>query len=209
MDIEKTLQLMKDAVGSGHFGEAQRIGNAGSIPLAIGSSEVSIQRQLYDAPHSSVNEGKYHGQDVAVKRCKIGTAADLDSFRQEVTLMSRLNHPNIVRLLAVRALPPGYLMLVPLEDCSLHDALHERKWRWPYPQIVHLALQLAEACMHIHQQGIVHRDIKPSNVLLSSDGSAKITDFGISELSSVLGANIGHEAFLNSSSKPTGGFHKR
>lgn len=44
---------------------------------------------------------------MAVKRCKIGRAADLQSFRQEVALLAQLDHPGIVRLLAVKAVPPG------------------------------------------------------------------------------------------------------
>ncbi len=52
-------------------------------------------------------QGRYRDQAVAVKRCKIGKAGDLLSFRQEVTLMSGLDHPGVVRLLAVKALPPG------------------------------------------------------------------------------------------------------
>jgi hypothetical protein len=54
-------------------------------------------------------QGLYENQHVAVKRCKIGKAADLLSFQQEVTLLSQMRHPGIVRLLAAKALPPGDL----------------------------------------------------------------------------------------------------
>jgi hypothetical protein len=52
-------------------------------------------------------QGRYKEQHVAVKRCKIGKAADLLSFQQEVTLLSQMRHPGIVSLLAAKALPPG------------------------------------------------------------------------------------------------------
>lgn len=52
-------------------------------------------------------QGWYKEQHVAVKRCKIGKAADLLSFQQEVTLLSQMRHPGIVSLLAAKALPPG------------------------------------------------------------------------------------------------------
>ena len=48
---------------------------------------------------------------MAVKRCKIGKATDLLSFQQEVTLLSQMQHPGIVSLLAAKALPPGSTLL--------------------------------------------------------------------------------------------------
>ena len=52
-------------------------------------------------------QGSWRGQKVAIKRVTIRTSADLDSFRQEVSLMAASAHPHIVPLLAARALPPG------------------------------------------------------------------------------------------------------
>jgi hypothetical protein len=52
-------------------------------------------------------QGLWAGQRVAIKRVAIRTSADLDSFRQEVSLMAAATHPHIVPLLAARALPPG------------------------------------------------------------------------------------------------------
>lgn len=52
-------------------------------------------------------QGLWCGQKVAIKRVAIRTSADLDSFRQEVSLMAAAAHPHIVPLLAARALPPG------------------------------------------------------------------------------------------------------
>lgn len=209
MDVATTLEAVSQAVQRGAFDEAREIGNAAAIPLAISSSDVELGVRLHDTPQSSVYQGRFQEQDVAVKRCKIGRAADLQSFRQEVALLAQLNHPGIARLLAVKAVPPDYLMVVPLEETDLHDRLHEQGWRPDPEQLVQLALQLADACVHIHRKGIVHRDIKPANVLLAADGSAKLTDFGIAELAEVLAEGSAGQRTLHNASKPTGGFHKR
>jgi len=58
-------------------------------------------------PRSSIVQGLWRGQKVAIKRVTIRTSADLDSFRQEVSLMAAAAHTHIVPLLAARALPPG------------------------------------------------------------------------------------------------------
>lgn len=52
----------------------------------------------------------YEDTEVAIKRVRISTSADLESFRQELRLMAAMDHPNIVRLLAAKALPPGVLL---------------------------------------------------------------------------------------------------
>ena len=74
-------------------------------------------------------QGCYKQQNVAVKRCKIGKAADLLSFQQEVTLLSQMRHPGIVSLLAAKALPPGENVLVmtlrPAADVSTCDVGHQ------------------------------------------------------------------------------------
>jgi serine/threonine-protein kinase len=49
----------------------------------------------------------------------------------------------------------------------------------PLPQALHWMGQLLEALAHLHQRGLVHRDVKPANLLLASDGSLKLADFGI------------------------------
>ena len=47
-----------------------------------------------------------------------------------------------------------YMMVFPLEDGNLHDALHERRWRPSTAEVLGLALQLAEACAYIHSKGV-------------------------------------------------------
>ncbi len=86
-----------------------------------------------------------------------------------------LNHPNIVSVYdAGEADGSPFIVMEFVEGEALHkvrpDALEE---------IVAIARQVCAALEHAHGRGVVHRDLKPENVLLSSDGTAKLTDFGL------------------------------
>src|SRR5262249_39388351 len=99
---------------------------------------------------------------------------------------STLNHPNIAtiyelgiegqdRFLALEFLPGG----------TLHDLLKQRKIAnelLPFDKILEYAWQIAEGLGHAHSHGIIHRDIKSGNVMLTAEGTLKITDFGVAKL---------------------------
>jgi hypothetical protein len=78
----------------------------GALRLQRLHASVEVMRTSQHLEGTRV-QGWYKDQHVAVKRCKIGKAADLLSFQQEVTLLSQMRHPGIVSLLAAKALPPG------------------------------------------------------------------------------------------------------
>jgi serine/threonine protein kinase len=104
-----------------------------------------------------------------------------ERFRTERQVLAGLNHPNIVRLLDGGTAADGQLYFVmeyidgqPLnrycEQCQ--PALCER---------LRLLLAVARAIYYAHQEGVIHRDLKPGNVLVTSDGTPKINDFGLAK----------------------------
>jgi signal transduction histidine kinase len=99
--------------------------------------------------------------------------------QQEMMVLTRLNHPRVVRILdAGREADAAYLVMELIAGQPLSTRLAQSG---PIPpgEAVGLLLQLAEALVHIHKQGVVHRDLKPSNILLRHDGSVSILDFGL------------------------------
>ena len=103
-------------------------------------------------------------------------------FRQERQILASLEHPNIARLLDGGAMPEGrpYLVLEyvegqPLDDyCDQHQlSLRER---------LHVFRTVCAAVHYAHQNLVVHRDLKPSNILITSDGTPKLLDFGIAKI---------------------------
>ena len=98
-----------------------------------------------------------------------------DRLLREARFAAQLNHPNIVAIHdAIETDGTPHIVMEYVEGRSTHD-------RPPrdLDQILDIATQLCDALTHAHQQGIVHRDLKPENVLLTEDGTVKLTDFGL------------------------------
>jgi len=124
------------------------------------------------------------GQPVALKILKSSRMrTGLARFRREFRALSRLDHPNIIRVESwgdIYGHP--YLAMEYVDGVDLHLAIRRMvkrpaEVRWPWVEDV--LVQLARALGHLSRRGLVHRDLKPSNVLITKDGTCKLTDFGI------------------------------
>lgn len=130
------------------------------------------------------------GPDVAVKLLKypdIMTVEELEHrarrFRREALSISRLAHPNTIRLLDYGTMPGGmgYMVLELLAGESLLEHIRSRQ-KPDLELLAEVARQVVGALGEAHEQGMIHRDLKPENVFLvpTADGkiTAKVVDFG-------------------------------
>ncbi len=122
---------------------------------------------------------------VALKfvRPKLTSEEDfLQRFEREAKLLARLNHANIVTIFDFGELEERlYLVMEYVEGSSLKEWLAE-EGRRTLQQALPIVRQVSAALEHAHSQGIIHRDVKPANVMLTPDGRALLSDFGISKL---------------------------
>jgi eukaryotic-like serine/threonine-protein kinase len=100
-------------------------------------------------------------------------------FRREITIASRLEHPNILGVYdAGEAAGRLWYAMPYVRGESLRDVL-QRERRLPVPRAVRIAIDAACALEYAHQHGVLHRDIKPENVLLDEAGQTLLADFGL------------------------------
>ena len=123
------------------------------------------------------------GMPVAIKQLKPELIADdpdqLDRFIREGELLRQLNHPNIVKMLSAAEQESGhYLVMEYVDGGSLYDVLAETP-RLSVQRTLYIALDVADALTRAHRLSILHRDIKPANILLGTDGTPRLTDFGM------------------------------
>jgi serine/threonine-protein kinase len=120
---------------------------------------------------------------VALKMILSGPCAgreQLARFQAETEVVARLSHPNIVQVHdAGEHDGRPYFTMEYVEGGSLADRLAQAPL--PAVEAARLMQTLAQAVQHAHEQGLVHRDLKPSNVLLSADGTPRISDFGLAK----------------------------
>lgn len=125
-------------------------------------------------------------REVAIKmilRGRLASEADLQRFLAEASATARLQHPNIVPVYEagdIEGRPFFSMQLVVGETLAERVINHG-----PLPQreIAAIVAAIARAIGFAHEQGILHRDLKPSNILLATDGTPLITDFGLAKQS--------------------------
>lgn len=114
----------------------------------------------------------------------IGDIAVFERYRREAEIGSRLHHPHVQHLLNVdEKRQEEYLVVEYIEGQTLRKILEEREGEpLPPDEALRITKQICGALAYCHEHGVYHRDIKPENIMLQSDGSVKIIDFGIALL---------------------------
>ena len=103
-------------------------------------------------------------------------------FEVEAQSAARLTHPNIVSIYDVGVEENLYYIVMELiQGKTLKEIIVEERGPLPWKWSVNVAIQIASALEMAHRNNIVHRDIKPHNIIITEDGIAKVTDFGIAK----------------------------
>ena len=122
-------------------------------------------------------------RDVAVKILRPQYAADdefVERFRQEARSAASLAHPNIAPVFDSGVDGDRQFMVMQLVDGPDLERVLAGHGRMPVAEALRIAMAVAEALQAAHDHGLIHRDVKPGNILLTSDGSVRVVDFGIS-----------------------------
>ncbi|XP_022864114.1 serine/threonine-protein kinase HT1-like [Olea europaea var. sylvestris] len=155
----------------------------------IDLSKLFLGRRFAHGAHSHLYHGVYNDETVAVKIIRVPEddetrALDVrleNQFAREVTLLSRLHHPNVIKFIAASKMPPVFCIVTEyLSEGSLRAYLHKLEHKsLPLQTLLSMALEIAKGMEYIHSQHVIHRDLKPENILITEDFHLKVADFGI------------------------------
>jgi len=121
------------------------------------------------------------GATVAIKVPYLQFESDVvfySRFRREEDVGHRLDHPNIIKVLAPRHRSRMYIVMEYVDGVSLRAVMRDER-PLPTERALDFARQICGAMVYMHSQGVVHRDLKPENALITADGRVKLMDFGI------------------------------
>jgi len=126
---------------------------------------------------------------VALKVIRPGFSDDpefLERFKREARAVARLDHPNVVQVYDFDQVDGrAFLAMQYLEGGTLRDRvaqLAQERRLLPQAEVARIVEQVASALAYGHGLGVVHRDVKPANIMLTRDGRAVVTDFGIARM---------------------------
>ncbi|EXJ88242.1 CAMKK/CAMKK-META protein kinase [Capronia coronata CBS 617.96] len=187
--------IIKQEIGRGSFGAVHLAVDQYGTEYAIKEfSKARLRKRAQSSvlrkPFQERRRGALQGFNSPLHR-NVGNEGEappnsIDLIKEEIAIMKKLNHPNLVALIEVLDDPTEDSLYMVMEMCKkgvvMKVGLGERAD--PYPDHVCRCWfrDLILGIEYLHAQGVVHRDIKPDNCLITEEDVLKVVDFGVSEM---------------------------
>ncbi|KAL1298963.1 hypothetical protein HN51_043262 [Arachis hypogaea] len=157
--------------------------------IVAATDNFSESNKLGRGGYGPVYKGRFlGGQDIAVKRLSSFSTQGLEEFKNEIVLIAKLQHRNLVRLRGYCIKGDEKILLYEyMPNKSLDSFIFDRSRTLllEWPMRFDIILGIARGLLYLHQDSrlrIIHRDLKSSNILLDEDMTPKISDFGLAKI---------------------------
>ncbi|AES95226.1 putative dual-specificity kinase TKL-Pl-4 family [Medicago truncatula] len=151
----------------------------------IDPSQLKYENKVGSGSFGDLFRGSYCSQDVAIKVLKperISTDM-LKEFAQEVYIMRKIRHKNVVQFIGACTRPPNLCIVTEfMSRGSLYDFLHRQKGVFKLPSLLKVAIDVSKGMNYLHQNNIIHRDLKTANLLMDENELVKVADFGVARV---------------------------
>jgi tRNA A-37 threonylcarbamoyl transferase component Bud32 len=174
----------------------------GSNPLTtkdewdLDYSEIVVNKEIARGSFGVVYQGSFRGTDVAVKKLIVQNLdrKQMQDFADEVSMLKKLHHPNVVLLIGVCSQQPNLALITELLAGSLWNLLHDQNQRMDFKLQHSLITDTARGMnyLHLFKPPVVHRDLKSPNLLVDKNFNVKIADFGLARVKAqMMTGNLG------------------
>ncbi|XP_033135699.1 serine/threonine-protein kinase STY8 isoform X2 [Brassica rapa] len=157
----------------------------GTDEWEIDVKQLKIEKKVASGSYGDLHKGTYCSQEVAIKFLKperVNTEI-LREFSQEVYIMRKVRHKNVVQFLGACTRSPTLCIVTEfMARGSIYDFLHKQKCAFKLQTLLKVALDVAKGMCYLHQNNIIHRDLKTANLLMDEHGLVKVADFGVARV---------------------------
>ncbi|KAL9231866.1 hypothetical protein vseg_007032 [Gypsophila vaccaria] len=161
------------------------IPNDGTDVWEIDPRLLKFENKVAAGSYGDLYKGTYCSQDVAIKVLKAERInTDLQKeFAQEVYIMRKVRHKNVVQFIGACTKPPSLCIVTEfMSGGSLYDYLHKHKGTFKLPSVIKVAIDVSKGMNYLHQNNIIHRDLKAANLLMDENEVVKVGDFGVARV---------------------------
>ncbi|KAJ9546048.1 hypothetical protein OSB04_025755 [Centaurea solstitialis] len=180
-----------------NFRESVQLPVDGGDVWEIDVKRLKFENMICGGSYGDLYKGTYCTQDVAIKALKDEYLNEnvQREFAQEVYIMRKIRHKNIVQFIGACTRPPNLCIVTEfMAGGSVYDFLHKQRGQFDVPAILKIAIHVSKGMNYLHENNIIHRDLKSANLLMDENGIVKVSDFGVARVqnkSSVMTAETG------------------
>ncbi|XP_043711169.1 serine/threonine-protein kinase STY46-like [Telopea speciosissima] len=135
--------------------------------------------------YGDLYKGTLCSQEVAIKVLKPERVNEnmQKEFAQEVFIMRKVRHKNVVQFIGACTRPPTLCIVTEfMSGGSVFDFLHKQKGVFKLPSLLKVAIDVSKGMNYLHQNNIIHRDLKAANLLMDGNEIVKVADFGVARV---------------------------
>nr|XP_009802147.1 PREDICTED: probable serine/threonine-protein kinase DDB_G0267514 isoform X2 [Nicotiana sylvestris] len=167
-----------------------KIPTDGTDDWEIDTRLLMFENRVASGSFGVLYKGTYCSQEVAIKvlKPKQLNMDMLKEFSQEVFIMRKIRHKNVVQFIGACTRSPNLCIVTEfMSRGSIYNFLHKQKGAFKLPTLLKAAADVSKGMNYLHQNKIIHRDLKTANLLMDEHGVVKVGDFGVARVQAQTG----------------------